>query len=54
MTGHKAKGLEWPIVYVLDEWLCKETEQDMNLRYVMSTRSLEQLYYINSQDINVS
>jgi len=31
-TGHKAKGLEWPVVYHLDPWLLNEHEQDLNLR----------------------
>lgn len=51
MTGHKAKGLEWDTVYHLDPWLCREDEQDLNLRYVIDTRSKNELYYINSRDI---
>lgn len=51
LTGHKAKGGEWNIVYFLDEWLCKEDEQDLNLKYVIQTRSADRLYYINSVDI---
>lgn len=51
MTGHKAKGLEFETVYHLDPWLCKDTEQDMNLRYVIQTRSLDTYYEINSRDI---
>jgi len=50
-TGHKAKGLEWDEVYVLDEWLCDKDEQDLNLRYVMATRAKQSLRYINSQQI---
>lgn len=52
MTGHKAKGGEWPIVYHLDPGLCREDDQDLNLRYVITTRAEEELYAINSQDIN--
>lgn len=51
MTGHKAKGLEWDTVYHLDPHLCKNTEQDKNLRYVIGTRSREFLYEINSENI---
>jgi DNA helicase II / ATP-dependent DNA helicase PcrA len=53
MTGHKSKGLEFPIVYHLDPWLCKAEEQDLNLRYVIQTRSLDQYFEINSRDIHV-
>lgn len=51
MTGHKAKGLEFDTVYHLDPWLCREDEQDLNLRYVIDTRSKDKLFYINSRDI---
>lgn len=51
MTGHKAKGLEWETVYHLDSHLCRDTEQDMNLRYVIDTRSLDKLYYISSDGL---
>lgn len=51
MTGHKAKGQEFPIVYHLDPWLCRDTPQDRNIRYVISTRSADQLYEIDSRDI---
>ena len=51
MTGHKAKGLEFNDVYFLDPWLCRDTEQDLNLKYVIETRSLNSLTYINSRDI---
>lgn len=51
MTGHKAKGLEFDTVYHLDPWLCREDEQDLNLRYVITTRSMNRLYEINSRDI---
>lgn len=52
MTGHKAKGLEWPTVYHLDPWLCRSDEQDLNLRYVISTRAMETLYEIDSRGIH--
>lgn len=51
LTIHKAKGLEWDTVFHLDPWLCRETEQDMNLRYVATTRSADTLYHIDSHDI---
>ena len=51
MTVHKAKGLEFETVYFLDPWLCRDTEQDLNLKYVAETRSLDSLFYINSKDI---
>ena len=52
-TGHKAKGLEFPYVIHLDPFLLSETEQDKNLSYVISTRSSEQLYTVNSNDVVV-
>jgi DNA helicase-2/ATP-dependent DNA helicase PcrA len=51
MTGHKAKGLEWDQVYHLDSWLLGEEEQELNLRYVISTRAKEALYEIDSRDV---
>lgn len=51
-TGHKAKGGEWETVYHLDPWLCRDTEQDNNLKYVITTRAQNSLYEINSKDIN--
>ena len=50
-TGHKAKGLEYPVVYHLDPWLLSATEQDKNLSYVISTRSADRLYEVESPDI---
>lgn len=52
LTGHKAKGLEFPTVYHLDPWLCRDTEQDLNLRYVIGTRAQETLYSVNSDQIH--
>lgn len=51
MTGHKAKGLEFPHVYHLDRWLCRDTPQDNNLAYVIDTRAMETLTYIDSRAI---
>lgn len=49
MTGHKAKGLEFDTVFFLDPFLCRDTEQDKNLRYVIQTRAKEALYYVFSE-----
>lgn len=51
LTGHKAKGLEWPTVYHLDPWIIGESEQDLNLRYVIQTRALETYFEIESREI---
>lgn len=51
MTGHKSKGLEFDQVYWLDPWLCGDEEQDLNLRYVIGTRSANRLYLIDSERI---
>ncbi len=50
-TGHKAKGLEWSYVLHLDPWLVRRdrSEQDMNLDYVISTRSRDTLIEIDSE-----
>lgn len=53
-TGHKAKGLEWPIVYHLDPWIIKGGEQELNLRYVIQTRALEAYFEIESEEIRWS
>lgn len=51
MTGHKAKGGEWDHVYHLDPWLIGDSEQEKNLRYVISTRAKQSLYEIDSKAI---
>lgn len=51
LTGHKAKGLEWDTVYHLDPSLCGDSQADRNLRYVISTRSKDRLFEINSSQI---
>ena len=51
LTGHKAKGLEWSTVYHLDPWLLRPDEQDLNLRYVITTRAMDRYYEINTADI---
>jgi hypothetical protein len=51
LTGHKAKGLEWDLVFHLDPWLIGESEQERNLRYVITTRAKDTLYEIDSREI---
>ena len=52
-TGHKAKGLEWSTVVHLDPWLVRRDphEQNMNLDYVISTRSRDRLIEVDSENI---
>lgn len=57
-TIHKAKGLEWPDVFILDRWRIPsqfaqrewELEQEQNLLYVAITRAQKHLHFINSAD----
>jgi ATP-dependent exoDNAse (exonuclease V) beta subunit len=51
LTGHKSKGLEFDNVYFLDPHLVNGTEQDMNLRYVIQTRSQNKLTMLDSSSI---
>ena len=51
LTGHKSKGLEFDTVYHLDPFLCRQDEQDLNLKYVITTRSADKLYEINGLNI---
>lgn len=51
LTGHKAKGLEFETVFHLDSWLLDHNDQDNNLSYVISTRSKDKLYEIESSRI---
>ena len=48
-TIHKAKGLEWPNVFLLDKNKIGTTEEEQNLEYVAITRALETLTYLESQ-----
>lgn len=59
-TIHKAKGLEWTNVFILDaptlmppRWASGEwqLEQEKNLHYVAATRAKENLFYINQDDM---
>lgn len=53
---HKAKGLEYPVVFILDRHLCPskfaaqpwQQQQERNLMYVAITRSMDKLFYISS------
>jgi superfamily I DNA/RNA helicase len=51
MTGHKSKGLEFPLVYHLDPQIIGDGPQDKNLRYVIQTRSSDQYYEIESESV---
>lgn len=65
MTGHKAKGLETENVYYLDSFLIPSKwsrkaadagdnsalEQELNLNYVIVSRSKDSLFYVNSEDL---
>lgn len=62
-SGHKSKGLEWDTVYHLNPHLCPSRyalrkadegdrsalEQELNLRYVISTRAKNRLVYITNE-----
>lgn len=47
-TGHKAKGAEWNDVFILDHYLLSDEGQDLNLAYVLATRSKARLSYIDT------
>jgi len=52
MTGHKAKGLEFPRVWFLDPQLCNQKyEQDLNLKYVIETRAKKTLTYVSTDTL---
>lgn len=56
-TIHKAKGLEYPTVFILDRHLCPsryarlpwQKEQEKNLMFVAVTRSMDRLFFITSE-----
>jgi UvrD/REP helicase N-terminal domain len=53
LTGHKSKGLEFERVYWLDPHLLDLTsDQDMNLKYVIQTRSQNFLTEVDSDAIS--
>lgn len=50
MTVHKAKGLEWDNVYILDRQLVNlQRSQDRNLLYVAMTRAKQNLTYLTME-----
>lgn len=56
-TGHRAKGLEWPVVLHIDPWRIpskyakgKSLRQESNLRYVIETRAMQTLIMANMED----
>lgn len=59
LSGFKSKGLEWDVVYHLDPWRIpskwakseEDLQQESNLDYVITTRSKDQLYFINLEDM---
>jgi DNA helicase-2/ATP-dependent DNA helicase PcrA len=50
-TGHKAKGMEWDTVYHLDKQLLSKEDQDLNLKYVITTRAKQELFEITTQEL---
>lgn len=51
ITGHKSKGREWDRVYHLDKHLLSKDEQDLNLKYVITTRAKQELFEIKTEDL---
>lgn len=66
MTGHKAKGLEFDIVFHLDPWRIpskfarnaaeagddSKLQQELNIRYVIETRPKEKLFLVHLEDFD--
>lgn len=50
-TGHKAKGMEWDTVYHLDKHLLSKEGQDLNLKYVITTRAAKELFEITTKEL---
>lgn len=50
-SGHKAKGHEWNDVFILDDWLLGDEDQELNLAYVMATRSKHNLTYVTTKGL---
>src|SRR6266700_7313350 len=59
LSGHKAKGLEWDTTYHLDPWRIpsryatteEEVNQELNVRYVIETRTKRVLNVVNLGDL---
>jgi superfamily I DNA/RNA helicase len=47
-TGHKAKGAEWPDVFILDPDLIGDDGQELNLAYVLATRAQRSVTYVTT------
>jgi DNA helicase-2/ATP-dependent DNA helicase PcrA len=55
LSGHKSKGLEWPVVFHLDPWRIpskfaragEALEQELNVKYVIETRFKERLILVD-------
>lgn len=60
-TGHRAKGLEWPLVYHLEpglipsEYASSEAEliQEDNLRYVIESRTSDRLLLVTANNLEL-
>lgn len=56
---HRAKGREWPDVYILDSWRMpskfaktpEAQEQERNIQYVAITRAQQRLFYVNKENM---
>ena len=46
---HKAKGLEWPTVYLLAKTFRDNTEEEQNIEYVAITRAIHTLVWVGSK-----
>ncbi len=59
LSGHKAKGLEWDVVYHLNSGLIPskwsetvdDKEQEENIRYVIETRSKRDLHFVTLEGL---
>lgn len=58
LSIHKAKGLEYDVVFHLDSWRIpskwakegtEEYEQEMNARYVCETRFKKEMYFVDME-----
>jgi superfamily I DNA/RNA helicase len=59
LSGHKAKGLEWDVVYHLDPWRIpskyarsdEDLEQEKNIDYVITTRAKATLVFVTMEGL---
>lgn len=57
LSGHKAKGLEYDIVFHLDSWRIPskwattddDLRQEQNILYVVNTRARKELYFVDTE-----